>query len=103
MQELKNDILERANQIVSLCQNADTFANQTVMTLADQHERLVNIQTHLISMDTTLTDTKKDINRLKGITRRIVNTFRVKFHRKIRVQKQDSSPRRVCSSFEYLK
>ncbi len=108
MQEIQDDILERTNQIISLCRNADTSANQTVITLADQGEQLVNIETRLTTIDVTLIDTKQNINRLKGITQRVIDTFRTKFHGKIiskimlhSTKKQNSvssssSPRRVC-------
>lgn len=106
MQEMKVDILERANQMVSLCRNAATTANQTVITLADQREQLEDIETGLISIDATLIDTKHNINRLKGITQRVIGTFRTKFHKKIvsklmihSTKKQSSTPspaRRVC-------
>jgi hypothetical protein len=108
MQEIKDDMLERTNQMISLCRNADTTANQTLITLADQREQLENIQTNLTSMDETLIETKQNINHLKGITQRVLDTFRTKFHRKIiskikihSTKKQNSlssspSVRRVC-------
>jgi hypothetical protein len=100
MQEIKDDILKRTKRITSYCRNADVLANQVVMTLADQGERLANIQTHLVSIDTTLTGTKKSVNRLKGITQRVVDRFRKRFHKKIRFhsrRNRDSSPLRVCT------
>ena len=108
MQDLKDDILERANHMVSLCQNADAMANETIVTLADQREQLIDIQTHLISMDTTLNDTQKDINRLRGLTQRVIKTFRTKFHKKILAklnrhskEKSGTPLHRVRSSINY--
>jgi chromosomal replication initiation ATPase DnaA len=82
MQELKDDILERTQQMKSLCHDAETTAIQTVVTLADQSEQLDNMKSSLRTMDITLIDTKQNINRLKGLTQRVIDTFRTKLHRK---------------------
>jgi hypothetical protein len=105
MQEIQNDLLQRTKRIISLCRNADTSANQTVIKLADQGEQLMNIETRLATIDATLIDTKQNINRLKGITHRVIGRFRTKIHGKIiskimlQKKKQEyglSSLRRVC-------
>jgi len=108
MQEIKDDIRERTKQMISTLRDSDTSANQTVITLADQTEQLNNIKEGLISIDTTLVDTKQNINRLKSTTQRVIDTLRTKFHRKIiskimmHSKKNQNSlslsspPRRVC-------
>lgn len=81
-QDIKDDKLERTSRIKSLCISAETIATETVNTLADQDEQLEKINLHLSSIDTTLIDTKQHINRLKGITQRIIDAFRANFYRK---------------------
>lgn len=80
MQDAKSDLLDRANQMILLCRNADQSADQTVITLADQREQLGNIENHLTSMDVKLVETKHDIKRLKGLSERVIDSFRSKFH-----------------------
>ena len=103
MQDAKSHLLERANQIILLCRNADQSADQTVITLADQREQLVDIETHLTSMDVKLADTKHDINRLKGLLERVIDSFHSKFLSKIlhhtrRNQHSIIKPQRVSFS-----
>ena len=106
MQQAKYNLLERANQLILLCRNADFSADQTMITLADQGEQLANIESYLSSMDVKLADTKQDINRLKGTTKRVMDSFRSKCHRKFltkiltHIKKDQDSiikPQRVCS------
>jgi hypothetical protein len=112
MQELKDDMLERTNQMRSSCLAMESTGIQTLVALADQGEQLNDLDSRLTSIDTTLNDTKQNINRLKGLTQRVVDSFRTKFHRKffskVMVHStskqnsiQSSSPRRVRLS-EYI-
>lgn len=107
MQDDKSHLLERANQMIWLCRNADQSADQTVITLADQREQLVGIEIHLTSMDVKLADTKHDIDRSKGLLERVMDSFRSRFHRRFvskilhharRNQHSIVSPRRVSFS-----
>jgi ABC-type transporter Mla subunit MlaD len=82
-QQIKDDALERAIHMVSLCRHADATASEIVIALADQGDQLRNIDANLSTMDATLNDTKQNIKRLKGITKRVVDSFRTKFHQKL--------------------
>ena len=83
MQELKDDMLQRTYQIRSSCLAMESTGIETVMALADQGEQLKDIDIHLKSMDVTLNDSKQNIKRLKGMTQRVMDSFRTKLHRKI--------------------
>ncbi|CAF0801616.1 unnamed protein product [Adineta steineri] len=82
MQDLNEDILKRTYRMRSLCNNAEMSGIKANVVLAEQGEQIKNIHSSLITIDTTLIDTKQNINRLKGRTQRVMNTVRTKFHPK---------------------
>lgn len=77
------DLMQRTDHIKSLCHEAETVGIETVMNLADQGEQLKTINLNLSSIDTTLVHTHDHLNRLKGMTRRVIDTVRLKFDRKL--------------------
>lgn len=82
MQEIKDDILERTHQMRSLCLNAKSTAIQTVSTLADQNEQLENVSQRLSTIDASLKETRQNINRLKSVSQRMIDSVRTKFQRR---------------------
>lgn len=82
MDEIQNDILDRLNNMVSSCRNADAKANETLIDLADQGDQLKTIETTLNKIDTTLNDTKGNLNHMKGIRQQILDRFRAGLQRK---------------------
>ena len=83
MQQIEEDIADRTSRMKSLCLDAEAVAIQTVITLADQDEQLEGIHSHLSSIDSTLLDSRHNIDRLKGLPHRFVGALRSKFHRTI--------------------
>jgi hypothetical protein len=83
MEGIQEDILKRTYHIQSLCHDAETTGIQTVVALADQGEQLRNIKSSLSSVDVSLIDTKQNINRLKGITQRLMDSIRRTFHQNL--------------------
>jgi len=83
MEDIKEDILKRTYNIQSLCHNAEATGIETVVALADQGEQIRNIKSSLLSVDVSLIDTKQNINRLKGITQRLIGSIRRTFHQNL--------------------
>ena len=83
MEDLIEDTRRRECEIQSRCNDARTIGMETLYSLNHQGEQLKNIKTSLTTVDATLTDTKQNINRLKGVTQRVVDSVRTKFHRKV--------------------
>ena len=83
MEDLIEDTRRREYEIQSRCNEARTVGMETLRSLSHQGEQLKHIQTSLTTVDATLIDTKQNINRLKGVTQRMIDSVRTKFHRKI--------------------
>ena len=83
MEDLIEDTRRRECEIQSRCNDARTIGMETLYSLNHQGEQLKNIKIGLTTVDATLTDTKQNINRLKGVTQRVVDSVRTKFHRKV--------------------
>ncbi|CAF1586351.1 unnamed protein product [Adineta ricciae] len=83
MEDLIEDTRRREYEIQSHCNEARTIGMETLYSLSHQGEQLKNIKTGLTTVDATLIDTKQNINRLKGVTQRVVDSVRMKFHRKV--------------------
>lgn len=90
---IQDDIQERTSYMKSLCVDAESVGIQTVILLADQGERLVNINDCLTSIDRTLVNTNHDLNGFKSVTQRLIECFRLKFNRKYRKKRSDKSDR----------
>lgn len=82
MDGLQEDIDRRTIGIQSMCYDAEVAGVQTVVSLAHQEAQLQTIKMSLVSVDTTLLDTKNHITRLKGITRQVMESIRAKVHSK---------------------
>ncbi|UJR13514.1 hypothetical protein I4U23_000528 [Adineta vaga] len=83
MEEYQEDIRRREGEIQSICHDAEITGIQTIRLLNHQNEQFENIISSLTTVDTALVDTKQNINRLKGVTRRVIDSVRTKLHRKV--------------------
>jgi hypothetical protein len=80
-QQLKDDILQRIYEIKRLYLESESVGIQTLVTLADQGERLIEVDSHLPSIDSTLISTKKNFNRMKRFRQRLFDFVRSSFNR----------------------
>ena len=107
MDKIQDDFLERIDNMISSCRDADAKANETLTDLADQGDQLKNIEVTLNRIDRTVHGARGNISRLKGVQQQVIDTLRVGFQRKkiskfIQLINRKSSPtpptniRRVC-------
>jgi len=80
-QQLKDDILQRIYEIKRLYLESESVGIQTLITLADQGEQLIEVGSHLPSIDSTLISTKQNLNRMKRFRQRLLDFVRSSFNR----------------------
>jgi hypothetical protein len=80
-QQLKDDILQRIYEIKRLYLESESVGIQTLITLADQGERLTEVGSHLSSIDSTLISTKQNLNQMKRFRQRLLDFVRSSFNR----------------------
>jgi hypothetical protein len=80
-QQLIDDIRARIYRMKCLCSEMESSGMETLGKLADdQGEHLGVIKLYLNSIDITLVDTKKNLNRMKRLRRRVLDLFCIPFN-----------------------